>query len=345
MDDRQDDRPICLTGASGFLAKHILLKLLAAGYRVRASLRDPARAAEVRAAVMPHLPPEAEKRLSFVALDLMRDRGWHGAMQDCQALVHTASPFPVHEPKDPDDLIRPAVEGTVRALHAARAEGVGRVIMTSSTVAVLGAPLPPGRDHYTEADWCDLALPRTSGFTKSKTLAEHAAWDVVRSEGAGMGLTVINAGWMLGPPLDRRYGGSVGLVVRLLRGRDPLLPRMAIPVVDVRDVAEMHLRALEHPATAGQRILAVADTLWLTDWGKALTAAYPGRGIATRTAPDFLVWAMARFDPAARAVLPHLGTFPHLSRAHAEAALNMRFRDGREALLAAADYLVSHHLV
>ena len=345
MDDRQDDRPICLTGASGFLAKHILLKLLAAGYRVRASLRDPARAAEVRAAVMPHLRPEAERRLSFVALDLLRDRGWHSAMQDCQALVHTASPFPVHEPKDPDDLIRPAVEGTVRALHAARAEGVGRVIMTSSTMAVLGAPLPPGRDHYVDADWSDLALPRTNAFAKSKTLAEHAAWDMVRSEGAGMGLTVINAGWMLGPPLDRRHGRSVGLVARLLAGRDLMLPRLGIPVVDVRDVAEMHLRALERPTTAGQRFLAVADTMWLTDWGRILSAAYPGRGIATRTAPDFLVWVMARFDPVARAVLPQLGAFPHVSCARAEAALGMRFRDGRAALLTAADYLVSHHLV
>ena len=259
--------------------------------------------------------------------------------------MHTASPFPIREPKNPDDLIRPAVEGTVRALHAARSEGVGRVIMTSSTVAVLGAPLPADRDHYTEADWSDLARPHTNAYTKSKTLAEHAAWDVVKTEGAGMGLTVINPGWMLGPPLDKHFGSSVGLVARLLGGRDLMLPRLGISVVDVRDVAEMHLRALEKPETAGQRYLAVADTLWLTDWGRTLRDAYPKRRIATHTAPGFLLRAMAPFDPAIRAALPLLGNFPQVSRALAQEVLQMQFREGRTALLAAADYLVSHHLV
>lgn len=339
-----DNRPVLLTGASGFLAKHILLKLLAAGHQVRASVRMPARAEEVRRAVLPLLPAGAAAGLSFVTLDLLEDRGWTEALAGCRALIHTASPFPITEPARPEELIRPAVEGTLRALVAAQAAGVGRVVLTSSMVAVLWTGVQ-ARRPATEADWTDPDAPGTSSYARSKTLAERAAWDFVAGTGRDMALTTINPGWILGPPLDTDIGSSLALVGRVLRGRDPMLPELGFVVVDVRDVAEMHVRALERPEAAGERFIAASGSLWLTDWGKILKAAYPHRRIPTRTAPRWLLRGLALFDGEIRASLPILGFYPEAVNDKARRDLGIDFIPPREALLAAADWLVRHEAV
>ncbi|WP_103259092.1 SDR family oxidoreductase [Tabrizicola aquatica] len=328
---------VLLTGCSGFIAKHVAVKLLNAGYDVRGTLRRLDRADEVRAAVTPHLT-EAAGSLSFVQADLEADAGWAEAMAGMDAVVHTASPFPIAQPKDPQVLIRPAVQGTQRVLAAAAAAGIRRVVLTSSIVAVVNDGKHGALQD--ENDWCDLTLPSTTPYARSKTLAERTAWDLARAQ--GLELTTINPGFVLGPPLDEHYGSSLGIVERLLRGRDPMVPDLGFPTVDVRDVAEMHLRALQRPETAGKRYIAAAGSLAMVDMGRTLKATYPTRRIPTREAPGLVVRFLALFDPQIRSILPKLGRLEHLSNTRAVQDMGMEFTTPKTALLASADWLMRH---
>jgi len=328
---------ILLTGISGFIAKHVAVKLLNAGYDVRGTVRRLDRAKEVQSAVAPHLTAGAGA-LSFVQADLESDAGWADAMVGVVAVVHTASPFPIAQPKDEQKLIRPAVEGTLRVLKAAQSAGVGRVVLTSSVVAVVNDAKPGVLQD--ESDWCDVSFPGTTAYSKSKTLAERAAWEFV--SGTGIALTTINPGLVLGPPLDIHYGSSMQIVERLLKGRDPMVPDFGPPVVDVRDVAEMHLRAVQRPDTAGKRFIAVAGPLPFPEMARALKAAYPVRRIATRIAPTFVLRLLAVFDPVVRAILPKLGQVDRLANQRAVQEMGMEFIAPEEALLASADWLITH---
>lgn len=332
---------ILVTGASGFIAKHVVLALLNAGHSVRCTVRRLDRGGEVRIAVDPHLKdPSAIRRLEFVAADLESDRGWAQAMAGVTAVMHTASPFPLANPKDPQDLIRPAVEGTRRVLTAAADAGVRRVVLTSSTVAVLDRRR--GRVE-TEEDWADPKAPGASPYAQSKVLAERTAWEIAGAR--TLALTTINPGFVLGPPLDRHFGSSIGLVRRMMAGKDPMLPASGFPVVDVRDVATMHLRALETPATAGKRYIAASGSLWMADMGRVLKAAYPGRRIATKEAPGLAMRAMALFNREIRSILPLLGHLEEVSNARAVAEMGMEFIPPEVALKASAEWLVRHGIL
>jgi dihydroflavonol-4-reductase len=336
---------VFLTGASGFIAKHIVLQLLNAGHSVRGTMRSPGRAEEVRAAVAPRLTDKtALERLSFVTLDLEQDAGWAEAAQGCTVMMHTASPFPIAQPKDPQVLVRPAVEGTLRALRAAKAAGIARVILTSSSVAVLSTPLPAGRRRYDERDWSDVSAPTSTPYVQSKTLAERAAWDFAAGEGKGIALTVINPCFVMGPPLDQHFGSSVSVVRRILRGRDPMVPRLGFACVDVRDVAALHLAALEQPATAGQRIIGSGGEMWFDEMARAVKAAYPARRIATMVAPKILLRLLALFDGEIRSILPTVGHMETVDNARAVKVLGRALTSPKEALLATADFLVSRRL-
>lgn len=334
---------VFVTGATGFIAKHIVARLLNAGHSVTGSVRALGRADEVRDAVRPALDDEtALGNLSFAALDLTRDEGWEAALAGHDALIHTASPFPLEQPKDEEKLIRPAVDGALRALRAARAAGIDNVVLTSSCVAIMHRDGPQEGEAYTEADWTDLDHPTSSAYVKSKTKAEQAAWDFVESEGRGMKLAAVNPGLVLGPPLDGQYGTSVEVVERILRARDPMQPRIGFPVVDVRDVAEMHLRAMERDGAKGKRFIAAERFMWFSDLAELLAQAYPDRGIKTRTAPNFLIRGMALFDRSVRGILPSLGRRTDVSNAQARKVLGIDFIPAEEAALAAADFIVSH---
>jgi len=326
---------VLLTGASGFIAKHVALRLLQAGYSLRASLRDLSRAGEVRAALAPHVDAATLEKLQFVALDLNSDDGWVEAMEGVSALIHTASPFPIAQPKDPEALIRPAVDGTLRAMAAAKAAGVDRVILTSSVIAIVDTYK---RGLQDETDWCRVDAPDTSAYAKSKTLAERAAWDF--SSKYDMALTTINPGLVLGVPLDTAYGSSVSVVARLLRGKDPMLPMIGFACVDVNDVAEAHLRALQRPDTAGRRISCVAGTMTMPDMARVLKAAYPNRKIATRIAPMWLLRFLAMFDAQIRAILPNIGQIHQVSNLRARKVLDMRFTSVEGSLRATAEWLI-----
>ena len=334
--------PVFVTGASGFLAKHVVLTLLREGFPVRASIRDPKRAKEVRAAVLPHLPGGSDQALSFVTLDLTSDEGWEAAMDGCTALIHTASPFPISQPKYADDLIRPAVDGTGRALRAAKAAGIDRVVLTSSTVSIID---PTRRDGhvYTEADWSDASGPPEAPYARSKVMAERAAWQIADAE--GLKLTTINPSFILGPALDGQFGSSIGLVKRVLRGRDPMMPKLGFPVVDVRDVAAAHMRALTRPEAAGERFIASSGSLWMTDWGRILKTVYPERRMPTMAAPKLVLRLLALFDGEVRAALPSVGHMEKVSSEKARRVLGIDFIPPEKALIAAAESVTSRGLV
>jgi dihydroflavonol-4-reductase len=315
-------KTVFLTGVTGFIAKRIALDLLQAGHQVTGSLRSTARADEVRDAVRPHLTdPSALDRLSFTELDLTRDDGWTDALMGHDVLMHTASPFPMAQPRNEDDVIRPAVDGTLRALRAAQAAGINRVILTSSVVAIEANNKP---NPKTPADWTDVNHPRASAYYKSKTLAENAAWDFV-ADHPNMALTTINPSLVLGAPLDGNYGTSLSLIERIMGGKDPALPGMGFGMVDVADISAMHIAAMDRPETAGNRYIGSAGSMMMPDIAKHLAATYPDRKIATRQAPTWLLRALSLFDPSVKGILPQLGQMPEFDASATEADLGLTF--------------------
>jgi len=340
-------KTVLLTGASGYIAKHIALQLLEAGHHVRGTLRNLSRSAEVTEAVLPYLsdPTDLDHRLRFVALDLSSDDGWDAAMDGIDVVMHTASPFPMTQPKNEDDLIRPAVDGAMRALQAAHKAGVTRVILTSSTAAISGSQLPPGDSAFDEKNWTDPTDPDVAAYSRSKTLAEQAAWDFVRSQAPDMQLTVVNPGFVLGAPLDKHFGTSISIIERLLQAKDPMLPNIGFPTVDVQDVAEMHVKVMDQPNSFGQRIMTVDRFLTFTEIAQAIKISYPDRKIVTRVAPDFVMKFLGLFDPAIKSIIPSLGRVDKIDNARALATLGRGMRQAHKAAISSAAYLIDNKLV
>jgi dihydroflavonol-4-reductase len=337
---------IVITGASGFIAKHIVLQLLEAGYAVRATVRSEAREAELRMAMAQHVRDASavDQRLSFAILDLERDEGWDAALAGAEALIHTASPFPLVQPKDENDVVRPAVDGTLRALRAAKNSGLSRVVLTSSGLAVLLAK-PNGKAQLDERDWSDPKDPRASPYAKSKILAERAAWRFVEQDAPELSLSVINPGFVLGAPLDRSFGTSLRVIQRIMQAKDPMLPNFGFPVVDVRDVARMHVAALERPDAVGKRFLGGDEFLWFPQMAQILKSAFPDRRIVTRKAPNFVIRMLALFDVEIRTIVPNLDQRTDVTAERARRDLGVTFRPAADAVVSAGRFLIENKLV
>ena len=318
---------VLVTGVSGFIAGHCVSELASHGYRVRGTVRDPARAA--------HLAGMAE----LVRADLDADEGWAEAVAGCACVLHVASPFPLEDPADENELIRPAVEGTLRVLRASAGSGtVKRVVLTSSVAAV--RPAHPGPELLTEDDWADPAAS-DDAYQKSKTLAERAAWDFVTAEGRPE-LVVINPGLVLGPVQHAAAGTSLEPVRRLLARQVPGVPRLGWAVVDVRDVAAAHRLAMEHPAAAGNRYICAGRHVWMRDMAGILATRYR---VPTRPAPYWLLWLAARFDPEIRSVLGAVGEQELVSAGKAQRQLGWVMRPLQETILDTAASLIAYQLV
>jgi nucleoside-diphosphate-sugar epimerase len=248
---------VLVTGGSGFIGGHCILELLAERHYVRTTIRNIAREGEVRETLAKAGAEDPGDRLVFIEADLTSDAGWDEAVEGCDYVLHVASPFPASTPANEDELIVPARDGALRVLRAARDAHVKRVVLTSSYAAI-GYGAPARKAPFTEADWTNLNAPDIQPYTKSKTIAEKAAWDFIEREGHGLELCVINPVGVFGPVLNKDYSTSILLVQRLMDGSVPGCPRISFGVVDVRDVADLHIRAMRHPAAAGQRFLAVA---------------------------------------------------------------------------------------
>lgn len=328
---------VLVTGASGFVGKWTVIELLRAGFSVRGTVRSEAKAEAVRVAVAAHLGDEPLHRLGFSKADLLRDAGWDKAMVGIDAIVHVAAQILGIEPKDPQEVIGPAVEGTERVLRYATVAGVKRVVMTSSIATVgYGHGHTSGKRVYTEDHFTNLdAMKFTWAYCIGKTRAEQAAWAYARSE--GVELTTIHPGAILGPALDGDASISLGMVTGLLDGSTPAMPSNGFSIVDVRDVAAMHVAALQQPQSIGQRYLATSDYVPFAEVGRILAAVYPDYTITQKNVPDWIIKLLARFGGPTRQIINDIGNEKHFSRDKGEALLGRPFISGKDAILAAAE--------
>lgn len=332
---------VLVTGGSGFLGSWCLVELLRRGYQVRTTVRNASREPEVRAMLEPEV--DAGERLSVLVADLTDDAGWEEAASGCDYILHVASPFPPQQPKDPDELIVPAREGTLRVLRAGLAAGVKRIVVTSSAVSVANSGKPPisGGEAFTEEDWSDPANPNLTPYGRSKTIAERAAWDFVNERGEKSRLSVVCPSAILGPSLSADYSYSLQMIERLLKGT-PAIPKLGFSCVDARDVADLQIKAMTAPEAAGERFLAAGPFLWMSDIAAVLRDRLGSQAakVPTRQAPNFMVRAMARFDPGLRTVANDLGKRRLLSSEKAKTKLGWTPRPTDESIVDTARSLI-----
>lgn len=338
---------VLVTGGSGYIGGWCVVSLLQQGYVVRTTVRSLAKEAQVRAAIGKAVDPG--NRLSFHAADLMADAGWDEAAQGCDYVLHVASPLGVSEPKDPDELIVPAREGAKRAVRAAIKAGVKRVVLTSSVAATSKDEHARGDWMADESVWTDLNDRKVRAYARSKTIAERAAWDLVAAEGGGKTtLATVNPALVLGPVLSGDFSDSVQVIERLLSGRVPGVPRLGFNVVDVRDVADLHIRAMTAPEAAGQRFIAAGPYAWMGDLADILRAKLGGDAAAkipTRKVPDLVVRLVGLIDKDLGSVASRLGRRREFTSAKAENLLGWRPRPLEETVVDCAKSLIAEGIV
>ena len=332
---------VLVSGGSGYIAGFLIRQLVAEGWNVHTTVRHLDREASVR-----QLLAVDDRRLKFFAADLTADAGWAEAMSGCSHVAHVASPVPAGVPKNADELIVPARDGALRALRAARAAGVRRFVMTSS-VAAVSYGRGRGVHHFTEADWTDPARPGTTPYIQSKTLSERAARDWVAREGGGLEFCTINPSVVLGPVWSRDYSSSVIILKKLLDGSLRACPDIGFGVVDVRDVADLHVRALTATGLAGERFIASGRFMKMLEIASVLRNDLGAQAhrVPTRTVPDWLVRLLAMFNPLARAVVGELGSIRNQDASHAKAVLGWSTRPVEESVVDAARSLLALGLV
>lgn len=330
---------VLVSGGSGFLGGWCLVELLRRGYEVRTTVRDLGREPEVRARIGREV--DCGERLGFHRADLGEDAGWAEAVAGCDYVLHVASPFPPAQPKDPDELIVPAREGTLRVLAAALDAGVRRVVVTSSVAAVRGG-VSEAAAPLTEAEWTDGDDPKLEPYTRSKALAERAAWDLVDGRGERERLAAVNPGAILGPVLGEERSYSLQMVERLLKGA-PGSPRVGFSLVDVRDVADLHIRAMTTPAAGGERFIAVARFQWMAEVAAVLRERLgpDAAKVPSRQVPDLAVRAMGLFDPGIRSVAKQLGQRVELSSEKARTELGWEPRPVEDTIVDCARSLLA----
>lgn len=338
-------KKVLVTGASGFIAQQLIIDLLEAGHDVRGTIRSLGKADALKSVLAAHHPRGGEVEL--VAADLERDDGWDAAVAGVEMVHHVASPFPLGVPKDPMDLIRPARDGTLRVLRAAKAVGVMRVVLTSSFAAV-GYGYPAGQQPSlcTESHWTDPDnTADCAPYIQSKTIAERAAWEFAEAE--GMELTVINPVGVFGPIRSGDVRASVGIIGQLLNGDFPALPKAGIQVIDVRDVSAAHIAAMNDPASIGERYILANDYFTMREFTEALRAAFPAYDskLPKRDMPDFVVRLLALFSADMKTIAMELGKRRIGSGDKVKALLGRDLIPGREAIAASGETLIQYGAV
>ncbi|MBS1661788.1 MAG: aldehyde reductase [Bacteroidetes bacterium] len=339
-----ENTTVLVTGGSGFIASHCIIALLKKGYKVKASLRSFNRIEEVKQMLKTGGVGNFDN-LSFVQAELSQESRWLEAARGCTYIIHPASPTPNPAAKHEDEFIIPAVNGVLFVLRAAKAAGVKRVVLTSAFGAVCYGT--DKKTPYTEEDWSDLNqnLP---AYQKSKTLSEQAAWNYIAKEGAGLELSAINPVGVLGPVLGPDYSHSIQAIHQMLNGTIKGLAKIRAPYVDVRDLADLHLKAMTHPAAAGQRFLAAAGkAISMVDIADILHKGLGERAAAVprKEIPSWLIRTIALFNPKLKLVVPHLGLVKEASHEKAARLLDWHPRSNKEAVLATGKSLIELGLV
>ncbi|MFD1420089.1 SDR family oxidoreductase [Lactiplantibacillus songbeiensis] len=337
---------VVVTGGSGFIAIHIILQLLQRGYAVRATVRSLNKQALIETMLRNGGLTDLSD-LSLIEADLSHDRHWAAAMQGASYVMHVASPTPKLQFKDEAEMIKPAVDGVLRVLTAARDAHVKRVVLTSAYGAVF-AGHPQQRTPFTETDWSDLTVKHIHPYQKSKTLAERAAWDFIKREGHGMTLAAINPVGVMGPVLASTYFHSNIQIQELLAGKVPAVPHIDSGYVDVRDVAQLHMLAMTSPKAAGERFLATTgETLSMLDVANSLRSAYPqyASRLPKHQLPNVIVKTAAIFQPNLRMLASLVGGYAETSNAKAQCLLDWHPRSAKTAILATAQSMFDLNLI
>jgi dihydroflavonol-4-reductase len=337
-------KPILVTGASGFVALHTIIQLLQQGYKVRATLRTLSREAEVRETIGKHI--EIKDSLEIVSADLTQDSGWDKVVQGCESVLHVASPFPLFEPKHEDELIVPAVQGTQRVLRAAHGEKIKRVVIVSSVAAVSAGHNGENRT-FDENDW-SIIENNIGAYSKSKTLAERAAWDFINgAENTNkMEMVAINPPLIFGPLLNKDFPTSAEMIRVFMLGQVPGVARLKMGIVDVRDVASALILAMTTPEAAGNRFTVPTATMWYKEIVDILHKTYVGRyKIPTIQFPVFLVRILALFDKKIALVAPGLNWDYELSNEKSKRMLKWSPRSAEESVISMAESLIEQGFV
>ena len=332
---------VLVSGGSGYIAGFLIRQLVAEGWMVHTTIRNLAREAEVR-----KLLKVDDSRLSFFTADLTHDAGWAEAMAGCSHVAHVASPVPARAVEDPEELIVPARDGALRALRAAKSAGAKRFVMTSS-VASIAYGRGRGVHTFTEADWTPPDYPGAPPYVRSKTIAERAARDWVAREGADIEFCTVNPAFVLGPVWSRDYSSSITVVKKLLEGALRGCPDLGFGVVDVRDVADIHVRMLTARNMAGERFIASGSFMKLIEIARILKAHLGKRAhkVPTRVLPDLLVRFAALFDPLVKAAVGELGSVRNLDASHAREVLGWVARPAEESIIDTARSLIELGIV
>ncbi|MFK8056627.1 MAG: SDR family oxidoreductase [Saprospiraceae bacterium] len=338
-------KPVLLTGITGYIGSRLAVDLLNRGYAVRGTMRNAAKRDKILPAIKALAPTD---KLEIVSADLLEADSWNAAVAGCDYVFHVASPYVSYEPKDPNELIKPAVDGTLNVLKAATTAGVKRVVLTSSLAAVgYGLDATPSTP-MTEERWTKVDHPDVGSYTKSKTLAERAAWDYVKATNGAPELSVINPSGVLGPVLSSAsLSATNDFVVQFLQGKIPAMPKIAFDFVDVRDVSELHIHALEDPKAAGERYLAVSGMLSMKELSGILGEGFPDykSKLPTRELPNWLVKTMGMFDKNTKVMVGELGKRRLASNQKARDQFGWNPRTPKEAALATGVDVIAFEMV
>ncbi len=333
-------RKVLLTGVSGFLGSHTAIQLLNKNYEVVGTLRDMERSESIKSVIAQH--SSKTDNLSFAEADLEDTKVWNTLTKGIDFVQHIASPFPRTLPKHEDELIKPARNGVLNVLKAASKNGVKRVVLTSSTGAIIYGKSKGERSNtFTEKHWTDVTNRKdTTPYFRSKTIAEKAAWDFIQRDGSDLQMTTVCPGAILGPVLEKDFGTSANIVIKSMDGSSPAVPKIGFDVVDVRSVAELLILAMESPKAAGERYIGSAGFLHFKEVAQILKEAYPNRKIPSGTLPNFMVRFYSNIDKSLKPVLVDLGTERRLDHSKAVKDLSWHPISPKEAVLSCAESIL-----
>ena len=329
---------VLVTGISGFIASHVAAGLLNQGYAVRGTVRNKVKGERIIEALAS--TGVDTSNLELVETDLGKDAGWKAAVKDCRFVQHIASPFPLEAPSNREALVPEARAGAMRVVEQALGEGAERVIMTSSMVAMMGQAGRRGKMLVKESDWADPDWRPLTAYPVSKTRAERAVWDYAKSQNVTERLTTVCPGLVFGPDTYDNGGASLTIIKGLFGGQYPAMPRIAYPIIDVRDCASIHIKAMTSPKVGGRRLMAASNTLWISEVSAILRKAYPNVKLPSREMPNWLVKIAGAFDQSIKSIVPDVGIFHEADAGYVSSLTGVMPRPAKEAVLAAAESLI-----